>query len=429
MGSFKPKTFGLTILAISTVIIALMIGVNGDGAIGAIIPPPALELVTINDPQFGEFTAIQNPDGTITTAIFDDDLILPNVACWIKQEVSIFSLTDPTPIAVLKSPFFRSQPIIGTPIGSFVDTETGRLLSEAIYVTIPEIKCVSGEISTEGFGSLGFEPIGQIDPDDPTLFDFFPNLSTPLTVQDSFFKIFIFAELPNGTWKEVFNAPYTVERFDITGASATLLDSYTVRQEWIERYLPEGDYNTKYRFVYDGAFLLNWKESNVCGVDCSNIPFVIPVVTEKTHNAEGQIVSLFNAFQVSRDITVGKPQGSGEETITCDDFTETIDPESGLCVPIPSGEQRCPQGEVRIGSICVDTSDNGGESNQPQNTNVDPNNTLQLLTTCIASGDPSCLASSIFLPFWIFGIGGIVVIGALAQRKQPEIYGVPTGGF
>ncbi len=135
---------------------------------------------------------------------------------------------------------------------------------------------------------------------------------------------------------------------------------------------------------------------------------------------------MFNEFQVSRDITVGKPAGSGEENIDCDEITETIDPETGVCTPIPPSQQICKEGQVRSGGVCVTIS---GGGNNPNDSTVDPNDLLQLLSTCLASGDPTCLASSKFLPFWIFGVGLIVVVGAMAQSRQPEIYGVPRSGF
>jgi hypothetical protein len=423
MGKFRPKTFGITILAIATVITIILFSVNGDGAIGAIIPPPALELVTTDDGTF-----IIEPDGTTSTIVLVDSEI-PNIACWIKQEVTVFQFMDDRdlnrPLFILKSPFFQSQPFLSLPLGSVSDTLTGIELNSGVWVTRPEIKCVSGEIDTS-FG--GVQPIGTVDPDDPNLFSFFPSVSAPLTVQDSFFKVRVYAELPTGTWKEVFNTHYVVERFDITSASSINLEPVTIRQEWIEPYLPEGDYTSKYRIVYDGAFLMNWKLSGICGSDCAKIPFVIPVVTEKTFNEQGKLLSLFNEFQVSRDVTVGKPTGSGEDTITCDEFSEQLNVDTGLCETINASEQPCPQGSVRSGAVCIEIGDDPNDPN-PSDVSVPFGDLLSKIQTCLASGDPTCLASAELLPLWIFGIGAVVIIGAVAQRRQPDIYGVPNGGF
>jgi hypothetical protein len=422
LGKFRPKIFGATILAISVVIVFILLSLDADGAIGANIPAPALALVTVNDPQLGEFTAIENPDGTLTTLVGDDPL--PNVACWVSQQVTVFEFMDERdlnrPLFILKSPFFQSQPFISVPLGSIADSETQINLDSGVWVTRPEIKCVSGEINTE-FGIV--QPIGTVDPDDPNLFTFFPNVATPLTVQDSFFKIRVYAELPTGIWKEVFNTIYAVERFDITSASGIILDPVTIRQEWIEPYLPEGDYNSKYRIVYDGAFLMNWKLSNNCGNDCAKIPFVIPVVTEKTFSEQGQLVSLFNEFQVSRDVTVGKPTGSGEDTITCMEFTEQLNPITQECEPVTTSETPCPQGQVRSGGVCVTI---GTDPNSPNDVTVPFQDILNKIQTCLNSGSPACLASADLLPLWIFAVGLVVVLGAVAQRRQPEIYGVPN---
>ncbi len=417
MGKFRPKTFGITVLAISSVIIVLLISVSADGGIGVIIPPPTLEIVTDEKGTF-----IVNPNTKEKEfAILGGDIT--NVACWIKQSVTIFSLTDPVAIATLQSDFFQSRPILAIPLSVIVDKDTGRNLENSIYVTRPEIKCVSGEIDTSG---SGFQVLEDIDPEDPQLFSNYPSIDTPLTVQKSFFKITVFAQIPNGNWIEVFNTNYTIDRFDIISATAIALDSFTIRQEWIDPFLPEGDYNTRYRFVYDGAVLMNWKETNICDISCSRIPFVIPVVTEKTFDTQGQLVSLFNEFQIEREIEVGKPTGTGQQMITCDTITQKIDPDTGLCIPIPSSEQTCPQGEVKSGNICIEIVDDG--KGNPSDVTVPFSDLLLKIQTCLASGEPSCLASAELLPLWIFGVGLVVVLGAVAQRRQPEIYGVSRGG-
>jgi len=418
MGKFRPKTFGITVVAIVSVIFILVISTSDDGGIGAIIPPPTLEIVTDEKGTF-----IVNPDTKEKEiAILGGDIT--NVACWMKQSVTIFSLTDPTPIATIQSDFFQSRPVLAIPLSVIIDKDTGRSLANSIYVTAPEIKCVSGEITTLGGG---FQPQEDIDPEDPNLFKNYPNVDTPLTIQESFFKITVFAQVPSGIWIEVFNTNYTIDRFDITSPTAIRLDSFTIRQEWIDPYLPEGDYNSRYRFVYDGAVLMNWKQTNTCDIDCAEIPFVIPVVTEKTFDTNGQLVSLFNEFQIERDIEVGKPTGTGVQTITCDALTQKIDPDSGLCIPIPPNEQPCPQGEVKSGNICIEIV-NGVPNGNPSDVTVPFGDLLLKIQTCLASGEPTCLASAELLPLWIFGIGIVVVIGAVAQRRQPEIYGVPRGG-
>jgi len=101
----------------------------------------------------------------------------------------------------------------------------------------------------------------------------------------------------------------------------------------------------------------------------------------------------------------------------------------------------CANDEVVIGEICVKSDPTGCEPDEVrkgtlcvkigEEDTVNPTvpEIFTKLSTCITSGDPTCLASAEFLPFWIFGIGIVVVLGATAQRKQPDIYGLPRGGF
>ncbi len=428
MGKFKPKTFGLTLLGISTVIIALLIGVDGDGALGANLGLPTLD---ITEDQFGN--RIVTNSETQEKLLILEEFNIPNIACWVSQTVIVRG-EDGGAIGSSKSPFFKSNPFIATPTFSVIDTETGKSLVGGSYTTKPEIKCSTGKILVQNIeGSVSVSPEGEIDPEGA--FDIlFPSFEVPLTVSDSFFTIRVYAQLPNNTWKEVFNAPYKIDMFDITDPKRVFLPSYKIEQEWLQRFLPDGDYQTTLKIVYDGAVVMHWKQTSLCPIQCSELNFVIPFVTERTF-VEGKefATDVRNPFEINRLVTLGII-GNGEDPpdVECDGIRESVDPDTGVCIPIPFNEQPCPEGQVKFeDKVCVTITDTGGSggNGNSENPTVDPNNTILLLSTCISSGDPSCLASSNFLPFWIFGIGGIVVIGALAQRKQPQIYGVPTGGF
>ena len=58
---------------------------------------------------------------------------------------------------------------------------------------------------------------------------------------------------------------------------------------------------------------------------------------------------------------------------------------------------------------------------------VGKENFLDRFITCIQSGSQDCLLSTEFFIIYLVGIGGIVLIGGLSQRKQPQVYGVPKG--
>ena len=417
MGRFRPKTFGITIIAIATVIIIILASINSDGALAVNLGLPVLDITTN---QFGE-RVVTNQD-TGQELIIIEGFDVPLVACWVAQEVVVRDEQGGF-IANVKSDFFKSTPIIAVPLGSFIDKETGKSVALGSYQTNPQIKCSTGKIIVNTQSGFGADPEKLIDP--ITAFEqVFPSFDTPLTVEDSFFTIRIYALLPNNTWIEVFNAPYKIDKFDITSPQRIFLPSYKVQQEWIQRELPDGSYDTTLKFVYDGAMVMHWKQVNICGAGCAKVLFVIPFVTEKIFNAEGLLTSVENEFDVTRVVTVGVAGNNGGQGTECDGITTTVDPETGICVPKP--EPPCLKGEHRSGtgiaSVCVTT---GGNGNGAGGIDVTIKEIFGKLQTCFASGDPTCLASGDFLPFWIFGIGLVVILGAVAQSRQPEIYGVP----
>ncbi len=206
------------------------------------------------------------------------------------------------------------------------------------------------------------------------------------------------------------------------------MPKFKIEQDWIQRFLPDGDYQATLKFVYDGAFVMHWKKSGICTQECANIDFVIPLITETTF-VEGKqfATNVHNEFEINRLITFGVI-GNGEgETVQCDGITESVDPDTGVCIAIAPSEQPCKEGQFKSGGVCVNIGGSGANDPSGQDSSVPE--VFGKLSTCIASGDPTCLASADFLPFWIFGVGLVVVVGALAQSRQPEIYGVPRSGF
>lgn len=418
MGKFRGKTFGVTIIAILTVVFALLIGVNGDGALGANLELPTLN---ITEDQFGNkiITNLETQEKLLIVEEFN----IPNIACWVAQNVVVRDEAGGF-IGVSKSPFFKSNPFVATPTFSVIDTETGKSVVGGTYTTNAQIKCSTGKILVDQFGTVA--PVGEIDPEEA--FEIlFPSFEVPLTVEDSFFTIRVYVQLPNNTWKEVFNVPYKIDRFDINSAEHVLLPPFTIKQVWLQKFLPDGDYQATLKFVYEGAVVMHWKQTGLCSQQCANIDFVIPFITERTfEEGKKDATNVHNEFEVNRLITFGVV-GNGEgETVECDGITESVDPDTGICVAISPSDQPCKQGQFKSGGVCVNI---GGANGDPSSKNSLVPEVFGKLSTCVASGDLTCLASADFLPFWIFGVGLIVVVGALAQSRQPEIYGVPRSGF
>ncbi len=95
------------------------------------------------------------------------------------------------------------------------------------------------------------------------------------------------------------------------------------------------------------------------------------------------------------------------------------------CVRAPI-EITCPDNQVydKTSRKCIPKDE--------QNGNVNPNppskgflGLLSSLGLCLQTANIPCLMNMDFLPIYLLGFGGLFVIGAVAQRKQPDIYGVP----
>ncbi len=417
MGRFRPKVFGITLIAILTVVIILLVTTDDDGAVGANIPIPTLDIQTTANGN--KFLVEQEEGGGIFLILEDSDVT--SIACWIAQTV-VLRGEDGGFIGNEKSDFLRANPFLATPIASVVDVETMRVLDLGTIATTPQIKCSTGKITVFDGGGFGALPEDAIDPEDA--FDqTFPSFELPLTVEKSFFVIRIYTSLPNNTWIESYNQEYIVEKFDINSASHINLPPAVIQQEFVQNGLADGSYQTTYKIVYDGGFLMHWKEQGACDSECARIDFVIPVETVRTFQ-EGVLTNLSNEFEVNRQINVNVEGNNGGGT-PCDEPLVT-DPDTGVCV---QPENDCPDDQVKSGTgasaVCIDIIDPNGDPNGG-GIDVKVKEIFTKLQTCIASGDVSCLASSDFLPFWIFGIGLVVVLGAVAQRRQPDIYGVPT---
>ena len=470
MGKFRPTKLAFTIFGISIITVVILLQLTSDVGVALEIASPELRVVggcfrncldpdqtgfgtvngeviipedttgTVTNPDGSTMEEPVSPDGIIgtdpTTTPTDGDqtiningqefevLQLTNpIACWVSVDANILD-TNGNVIATEKSSVLKFAPratlsLTDVPTGIGIEDQGG-------FDLMLKIQCST---NTE---TGGLDPEGD-------LFNFFnpfnyPSFDTPLKLDATRLTARVYSSIPEdfpllriapterltqetlqdiagGTLVDTFNFPLEVPAFDIFGATPVTIGTLKIPSERILEFLPDGSYGSRQNIVLDGTLVLHWA-TEVAEVD--NISYAIPLITTRTQNQLGQDISVFNPVKIERDIFVEKGTGEIMQQPMCENNQIS---QGELC--IDTDPTACPQGEVKVGQLCVDT----GTDKTP---NPTTENIFSKLLVCIGSGDPSCLASGEFLPFWIFGIGLVIVLGAVAQRRQPDIYGVPT---
>jgi len=456
MGRFKPIKLGFTIFGISIITLVILFQLTSDEGLGIEIPAPELRVVggcfrDCLDPEqtgFGTLDCpngfiakdgvcvesvigtVTNPDGSTTEEPVSSDGIIGTttstptdvdqtiningqefevlqlvnpIACWISVDADIIGAKGLV-IATEKSDIFKFAPRATL---SLVDLPSGfPVLDQGGFDIKLKIQC------STNMESGGLDPEGD-------LFNFFnifsaPSFDTPLRLEPTKLTARVWSENAEGFLIDTFNFPLDVIGIDIFGATPIQIGSLKIPYERILMYLENGKYTSTQNIVLDGSLVLHW-DTDIPEVD--KIRYVIPLLTNISGTTEG-LTTISNPIKITRDVLVDKDvSGETPKMMECENDEIVV---GDICVKTdPTG---CPQGEVRVGQLCVES----GTSDT-----VDPTvpEIFTKLSVCIRSGDPSCLASAEFLPFWIFGVGLVVVLGAFAQRKQPDIYGVPRGGF
>ncbi len=476
MGKFKPAKFGITILIISIVTVAILSQLTFDEGVGIIIPAPELRVVggcfrDCLDPDQTGFGTLDCPEGTIaeegmcvelieaTLTTFNDDGTTTETQVLVNADGDVIDPTAPTPTAptpteptptptgeqtiTINDQVFEvlqltnpiacwisvDADIIGEK-GLVLDTEKSDVLKFAPRATLSLVDQPTGLpiLDQGGFNlmlkiqcSTNMES-GGLDPEGD-LFNFFnvfnyPSFDTALRLEPTKLTARVWSENVEGILGDTFNSQLDVSGFDIFGATPVTIGTLKIPSERILIYLENGKYQSTQNIVLDGVLTLHW-DTGILEVD--KIRYTIPLITTRNENVQGEVLSVFNPVRIERDILVDKDvSGETPKMIECandevavGDICAKSDPTLG-----------CEQGEVRIKGLCVEIGASGSDTVNPTVPEI-----FTKLSTCITSGDPSCLAGAEFLPFWIFGIGIVVVLGAVGQRKQPDIYGLPRGGF
>jgi len=404
LGKFKPKKLMVTIVSSLVVVVAILLMADADSEFGVNIPPPQLTLYKADD-------------GT-ELSDFDDPRPIGSVACWLNAELKI---KDSLGLirGIEKSSFLKTNPTHVLVTNALIDDESNIDIQKegSSYVLVPSIKCNANEVMYEA-SSNSFQLGESLDPNKPES-QLFSNLigmpltiEQPLVIYDNDLVARIYAHYPDGTIGDVFNGKIDVQRKELISTTSTELGQITIDPLWTVNYLREGTYSSEHKFAVEGFVLMGYKETETCKGSCSAIRFLVPIDTVQTYNKDGKLTSVVNPLMTYRTINVQTGEGDGVVDVPEDNNDK---------------EEICPTGYNKVGTECVKAG-GGIDPNKPPTTLPPEEDFFTALKTCLNSGDKTCLANGKFLPLWIFGLGFILLIGALVQKGsgRPDIYGVPT---
>ena len=487
-GKFKPRIFGITVLVISVAVVGILGISTFDEGLALQIAPPELRVVggcfrdcldpeqtgfggqdpvvdnggtiiltdpddptntieeqillgdgimILEDPETGEqvvviagtdeladiFPAIECPEGQ---TFFDPDLtdgvegmcwgvtfvdssgqefetiqVKDTVACWLNVHSDVIN-SQGDKVGAEQSSFFKTEPV---PQLTLVDIPTGaELVGEGGFRLFPMLKCATntqegGIITEEAFPDIPIE-----------ILYIFPSFDTPLKLEATELVARVYSQSPDGKLIDTFNFKFDVPAQDITDATSRNLGEIFIPAERILVFLPDGQYNSEQQIVIEGQLVLHWN-TGIASVD--NVPQVIKLQTIQTRDGEGNVLSIVNPLTIFRELDVDRGAGDTPEMPMCQSGQVVI---NGLCTTIPTG---CLADEISINGVCQPLGDG--------DPTIGKQNFFDRFITCIQSGSQDCLLSTEFVPLYLFGIIGVVAVGVVAQRKEPEVYGVPRG--
>lgn len=460
MGQFKPVKFGITIIAI-TLVLGFIVGSGiTDKALGLVIPPPELRIVggcfrDCIDPEQTGFGTLDCPEGFLaeggvcvegtidaTLVTTDTDGTTTETSLDVTQDgkvISTVETTDPSTqdtiiisgqefeilvpdqavacwFSVLTNVFDNQNNLLGSQKAGFLKVSPVPQLTLVDVVTGANIDDLGGFKVRLSMKCVSNIESGGLDPES-NLFPFlgFPSFDTALVLENSKLVVRVWSESPNkDILVDTFNAVITIPELEITSAESREIGTIGIASERIFVLLPSGTYNSDQHFVIDGQLVLHWKTGDP---KIDKINYVIDLKTKIIKNANDQVIRVENPLTTIREISVDK--AVGEITEGNPDCKQDEVAQGTACIKVITNP--CMQGQVLIQNVCVKQG--------TVNPVIQLPDILQKFSACISTGADGCLFSSDFIPFYIFGVGLIVVLGAIGQRKQPNIYGLPRGGF
>jgi len=419
-----------------------------------------------NDNSFG--IILNLPINAFVTVIGADgeelDIELSNfkqqvVSCWIKSEVGILNEGGAV-IDTETSKFLKVNPVIPLSVTD-AESNTRRPQSFGGFEITPKIKC-----ATE---------LTLLNPQDTfseSIIDLFPREienEIPLVLESGELIVRIYSSdrVTPSLFHDTFNGKLIIGQKVILESTEFDAGTLTVTADDIERRLENGKYQSLQKITIDGVltfhfqgdasrFIIPISTTRIELTDMPSDPFhktnnwsmiENPLLTERLLNIQkdvnldgfGNCVdgSLVDGQCV--DNITGNPICADDQLLiegVCKSDIDEGDPIcknpnehviGGICVPVEQVLNCEARGLVTQGNICVSIG-----VTDPNNPNPSGTDFISQLTTCLASGDPTCLFSGTFLPLFIGGLGAIILIGAVAQgrgSRPVDIYGVPAQGF
>ena len=362
------------------VVAFLGFGLNPDKAMTFGLPLP-LELVhksgTFTETSSGEIVphtqivsgSSFNCDSTSLTQNqneFCGNTVNPDILCHVKITTDVIDENGKV-IASEQSAFF-----VGNPITTFSFTDVKTKDTVAGFHVTPKIKCDT--------------------PDTRDLFDFG---QVPITVKSNDMVVKVFSVAQDGKHlTETYNDKFTTKEVKLNNnqEQTMTVNPVSINADDIVGAMENGTYDSYQHIVVEGDINIYW-------TGYPSVVYRLTADTEKTHNADGEIVKVESELITFREITVDKVAESTGEQIECE------------------------TGEYAKGGVCVSLIDDRPTEN-PLN-NLSGSIVTDFVTCAFGSENKSCLVSSSFSPLYLIGVGAVALIIASRPAPRQQIYGLP----
>jgi hypothetical protein len=320
-----------------------------------------------------------NPDKTMTFGLpvpaelsFQGNIENPDILCHVKITTDVID-ENGNVIASEQSAFF-----IGNPITTFSFTDKVSQSTVAGFHVTPKIKCDT--------------------PDTRDLFDFG---QVPITIKSNDMVVKVFSVAQDGNHlTETYNDKFTTKEIELINNQEQVMvnNPITINADDIVGAMENGNYDSYQHVVVEGDINIYW-------TGYPSVVYRLTADTEKTHNADGEIVKVESELITYREITVDKVADSTDNPIECGNGEYA---KGGVCVKLNGGN-----------------NDGGNDLNNVNGLNWEFLGTLVAFQWCLQAEDKSCLASSAFSPFYLIGVGAVALLIASRPAPRQQIYGLP----
>ncbi len=339
--------------------------------------------------SFLVFGAIQ--DKAFSFEIPTDELsVVPNfqgnvpnqqIFCLVKQTTGIID-NEGNQIGSEESAFLGRNPVTTY---SFIDTATETEIDNGEFIIVSKIKCLSS-------GS----PLPQ-ETTDETDFGLlsFPSVDIPFTIKKSDLIVKVYSRDSEDKLIETYNAKLTTKQKKITSPNEVLFGAHTIQIKDVLKFIDDGSYSSWQHITLEGKIKMFWDA-------VPSVVYEIELGVDEQFDSSGNLIRVDGDVITFRQIQVDKNTGDEEISKTGSDCRDDQIFVSGFCVT------QSPSSSGNISSI------------------TPSDEFVSRFSLCLQTVGLGCMLTSEFIVVPLALTGILILIGGVAQKSKPDIYGVPN---